>query len=191
MSNNIQFFLKSTKESSYLKELINDIKRNNSYYFNNVDDLNYSFLSDYINFHTVSEVSQYSESKLTLSYYDISYGYARKKIYEYGYLVSNKSVGFSLDTESNLYDSSKGNTKKFEELLEDYIDKFGEEESNFPTIGSNITINTTTCNDEDVLLWLEDKKENAFKVKDIDLYTDGLWIEGCDYRLDILDCIVI
>ena len=88
-------------------------------------------------------------------------------------------------------EKSNSNIKEFKKLLENYIDKFGEDESKFPTIGCNITINTDTCRDNDVLIWIEGKKENVFKVEDIDIYSDGLWIEGCDYRLDILDCKVI
>ena len=50
MSNTIQLFLKTTKKNAYIDKLVTNIKADNSYFFKQIDDLNYSFSLDVINF---------------------------------------------------------------------------------------------------------------------------------------------
>ena len=68
MSNTLTYFLKSSKESSDLKNLIVDIKKNHSFYFNKTNDLSYTFSASFNDFDSVAEVSHYSESEISLIY---------------------------------------------------------------------------------------------------------------------------
>lgn len=191
MSNTLIYFLKSSKNNSCLENLILNIKRNHSFYFNKTDDLNYTFSASFSDFNSIAEASHYSESKISLIYYDVSSGYIRKRVYEYGYLTCNKCALFSIDLESELYNNSKLKSTPFENELDTYIEQHGYDESNFPKIGEYISINTLTCNDEDILVWLDTKKENKFKVTNVEVFLDGVWVDNCDYRIDIADCISI
>ena len=191
MSNTLIYFLKLSKKSSCLENLITDIRRNNSFYFSKINDLNYTFSASFNDFNSIAEASHYSESEVSLIYYDTSAGYIRKRVYEYGYLTSNKCALFSIDLEADIYDSSKLKLTPFEKELDAYIEQYGFDESNFPKIGGYISINTLTCSDEDVLEWLDTEKENKFKVNNIEVHSDGVWVDNCDYRIDIADCIAI
>lgn len=191
MSNTLIYFLKASKNNSYLENLISNIKKNESFYFNKINDLNYSFSASFNDFNSIAEASQYSESKISLIYYDVSSGYIRKRVYEYGYLTCNKCASFSIDLESEVYETCKLKSVSFQDELDTYIEQYGYDESNFPKIGGYISINKLTCNDEDILDWLDTKKENKFKVTNIEVFADGVWVDNCDYRIDIIDCICV
>ena len=188
MANTIEFYLRASENSDYLERFMKEISTKYAFGFSKLNSLEYVFSSNPFDLEKLSEISQISESKITLVYYNTSLGYARKRKYEYGYLTSNKAVTFSLDIESQIYDYSEASDRSFEELLESYIDKNGIEEIDFPKVGDFIKINENICSDNGVLSWLENQNKNEFKVTAVELQSDGLWIEDCDYRIDISEC---
>lgn len=191
MSNSIQCFLTVSNLNSEISDFLKKIESNYAYYFKRVDDLNIEYITDYLNFKEILGLSAQVESKITITYYDTSVGYLRRKLFNRGYLVSDNSAPFSIDIESDIYDISKANNTDFAEELNNYLDKYGEENSNFPQVGDYIRINESICEDVDVLDWLEEQKYNQFKITNIELETNGIWVEGCEYRLEIQECILL
>lgn len=60
-----------------------------------------------------------------------------------------------------------------------------------PEVGNYIKINEDICSDIDVLDWLGEQPENRFKVQSVEKETNGVWVEGCDYRIDLDECVVL
>lgn len=191
MSNSIQCFLIVSNLNSEISDFITKIESNYAYYFKRVDDLNIEYITDYLNFKEILDLSAQVESEITITYYDTSIGYIRRKLFNCGYLVSDNSAPFSIDLEASLYEKSKINNNDFSKELNHYLDTYGEENSNFPQVGNYIRINESICEDVDVLDWLGEQKYNQFKITNIEPEANGIWVEGCEYRLDIQECILL
>lgn len=190
MANAIEFYLRATKKSELLEKFMKETSINSAFTFSKLNDLEFVFLSKSFDYERVLEISQDSDSKIIVIDYNTSLGYIRKQEYSCGHLVSSKSTVFSLDIESDMFDLSEIKCTSFEKLLEDYIDKFGVEEISSPKVGEYVRINELTCSDEDILSWLQKQNKNKFRVSNIEHQSNGLWIENCEYRIDLSDCIV-
>lgn len=186
MANSIQCFLEVSNLNSNVKNFIKCIESDYSFYFKKLNESKMEFITTYLDLEEFKDVSE--ESKLSLIYYDTSMGYARKCVYDKGYLISKKSVLFPMDLEIEINEKSKINNSNFYEELDLYIEQNGIEESNFPKIGDFIRINELICSDTDVINWLENQKENKFKVNNVEIESNGIWIDGCNYRLDLSEC---
>lgn len=191
MSNSVQCFLEVSNLNSTVSNFIEKIEKDYAFNFKKINTSTFEFIVDYIESEDIKTLSEESNSAMTLIYYDTSIGYARKKIYNRGYLISDKSIFFSMDLEIEIFEKSNNNRTHFYNELDLYIEKHGEEEANFPKIGNFIKINELTCSDIDVLDWLNDQKENKFKVSIIELESNGLWVDGCEYRIDLNECNLI
>lgn len=52
-------------------------------------------------------------------------------------------------------------------------------------VGDKIGINLITCSDIDVMNWYLENGDELVTVKEVDEEVNGVWVEGCDYRIDI------
>ena len=58
-------------------------------------------------------------------------------------------------------------------------------------IGAKFLINETACEDCDLLEWLDMQEKNEFIVKHMEYENNGIWIDGCDYRIDMSEIDII
>ena len=188
MANSVQCILEVSNLNSTVNEFIKKIEKNYAFYSKKINELKLEYITSYIDLEEIQLISEQSDSKLILTYYDTAMGYARKKVYNRGYLTSDKSVFFPMDLEIEICDKSKVNNTTFDKELDLYIEEHGKEEANFPRIGCFIEINEITCSDVDLLDWLKEQKENKFKVNNIEIESNGVWVENCDYRIDLQEC---
>ena len=189
MANSVQCILEvSNLNSTVVNDFIKKVEKNYAFYSKKISDLKLEYITSYVDLEEIQLVSEQSDSKLIFTYYDTAMGYARKKVYNRGYLTSDKSIFFPMDLEIEICEKSKINNTAFDKELDLYIEEHGEEESNFPRIGGFIEINEITCSDIDLLDWLKEQKENKFRVNNIEIESNGVWIDGCDYRIDLQEC---
>lgn len=188
MANSVQCILEVSNLNTQVNNFIKKIENEYSFYFKRISELKLEYMATYIDLYEIQHISEESESKLTLTYYDTAMGYARKRVYNRGYLTSNKSVFFPMDTEIEIDEKSKKNNTTFNKELDLYIEEYGTEEADFPKEGDFIKINEFSCSDTDILDWLNEQKENKFKVNHVDIESNGVWIDGCDYRIDLQEC---
>lgn len=52
-------------------------------------------------------------------------------------------------------------------------------------VGDKIKINLNTCQDEDVINWYMDNGDELLTVTEVDEDVNGVWVEGCPYRIDL------
>ena len=52
-------------------------------------------------------------------------------------------------------------------------------------VGDKFIINTFICSDNDVLDWYSTLKSKVLVAKEVDLDTYGVWVDNCNYRIDL------
>lgn len=57
--------------------------------------------------------------------------------------------------------------------------------------GDKIKINILLCQDEDVLNWYMDREDELVTVRHIEEEVNGVWVEDCDYRIDLDEIILV
>lgn len=191
MANSIQCFLKSSSENIHFLKLMETIRDEYSFYFEQISNSKCEFLTNLINSELIKHVSADSETTITFSYYDTAMGYAKKYVYSHGYKVSCKNAQFGMDLEILVNDNAVKNETSFDEELDKFIDLYGEETSNFPVKGDLVSINTSYCDDDHLLEWLDSQEKQLFTVTLVEPQSNGLWIEDCDYRIDFSLCAVV
>lgn len=188
MANSVNCFIKFSKLNSEVELLLNTIKEKQSFHFKEINNLTYEYITTYMDFDSISDISKNTSSTISLIYYDTAMGYLRERIYNCGYLTNSTSAFFSMDTEIEVDKESIKNNVSFYEQLKLFLLKNGTEESNFPSIGDYISIDENTCTDTDILDWLDTQTENRFKINHIELESNGIWVDNCEYRIDINEC---
>ena len=185
----INFFVTSSKEGKNLSDLMDKIKREYAYNFKQYSKKEFEFSSDYpIDLDIIKEISRENESEIELIFFDTSFGVATKKVLNYGFVASDKSITFTLDTEDKVYQESVVKEVSFKHELKKLIDEIGVENSNLPKKNSTVTIHISMIEDEDFLEWIRKKDTDKFVVKSVDIKSGLLWIENCDFAIKIEDC---
>ena len=58
-------------------------------------------------------------------------------------------------------------------------------------IGDKFIIDTNSCDDDDLLDWYAKQENKELIALDIEEESNGVWVEECDYRIDLSDIILL
>ena len=58
-------------------------------------------------------------------------------------------------------------------------------------IGDKFIIDTNWCDDDDLLDWYTKQENKELIALDIEEESNGVWVEECDYRIDLSDIILL
>lgn len=156
------------------------------------NELQIYFSTDSLEYGLISDLSMnLPELDFSLISYDSSLGYAKKHKYKCIHKISDKTIGFGQDLEWELHERSLREKTDFFDLLLNEIDKFGTEESNIPKVGDKIKILEKICPDIELLQWYDSLSNKNLIVNHIDLLSDGIWIDNCEYRIDLNEIEII
>lgn len=184
----MNFYVKVSKESKEIKEVMEQIKELYAYRFVKKSDTEFEFSADSYRICNLNDLSLDTESEISVLIFDTDFGAATKKVFNCGYLTSDKNIIFNHDTEVELVEKSNDTDCDFYSLLDNMIENLAKELSELPTENSFISIDSDLSDDEDLIEWINNKPLNKFKVQNIDFKSGLLWVEDCDFGIKINIC---
>lgn len=160
------------------------------FHLNQVDKIRLDGEAKSLDIDNMREFTADYESDITLIYYNTVEMYAKKAELKYGFVASVKSILFNDEIEEHLMSGlSVGLNDFIFNTLKSIID-LSKEESDIPQLGDRVEI-SLLCDDEDILDWCYNQDTTDFVVSDIDYLSGRIYIDKCEYSIDINDVVKI
>lgn len=196
MANTITTLLEINSSKHSLKDLINgkdivsDIMGDAEYRVNTdwKNDRRVEVMTTFIDLENAKNISLLKTTELIITAYDTAIGYAKKIVINNGYTVSVKAIRFGMDLEFEVMKEADLANKEFFDILKEWIDKHGNEESEMIVKGDLITIDENVCENVKLLEWYKGQSNKILLVTKVELDVDGVWVENCGHRID-LNCV--